>query len=197
MSKPADPEFPIHELLVQRWSPRSFLPEIPSDETLHSLFEAARWAPSCFNEQPWNFVVGKQGDPTFAQILGVLAESNQRWAGKAPILILTVVSTQFKHNNNPNSYARHDLGLAVGQLLAQATHLGLSAHQMAGLDRAKGKAVFEIPDPYEVVSCIALGQPGPADVLPEDLRTRELAPRTRKTQADFVFSSWGKPLLNQ
>lgn len=199
MEKPADNQHPLHELIQRRWSPRAFADRAVDDKTLCSLFEAARWAPSSFNEQPWNFIVATNQHPDeFQRLLTCLVEFNAAWAQHAPVLMISVAALQFERNAKPNRHALHDVGLAVENLVLQATSLGLVAHQMAGFDMDKARAVYEIPATHEPVAAIALGYPGDPNALPEPLRDRDNEPRTRKQLETFVFSGrWGNtaPLL--
>jgi nitroreductase len=194
IEKPAENQFPIHELIRERWSPRAFSAEMVEPEKLLSLFEAARWAASCFNEQPWSFIVAtKDNKEEFERVLGCLVEANARWAQHAPVLMLSVASLNFAHNGKPNRHAFHDVGQAVASLTVQATTLGLVVHQMAGFSPAKARTEFAIPDDYEAVAAIALGYQGDPASLPDDLRQKELAPRTRRPADSFVFRrKWGQ-----
>ena len=190
MSKIADTRFPIHDLLAARWSPRAFADRSVEPATLGSLFEAARWAPSSFNEQPWCFAVARREDGEgFARLASCLLEGNARWATKAPVLGLSIAALQFKRNGKPNRHAWHDVGLAVGGLLVQAQALGLGVHQMAGFDPARARAALAIPADHEPVAMMAIGYPGAAASLPEELAERERAPRSRKPLASFVFGA--------
>src|SRR5215475_1980249 len=119
-------------LILERWSPRAFADRDVASEDLKIIFEAGRWAPSSYNEQPWRFFVGHRNSETYKKILDSLVPFNQEWAGSAPVLILGIAKTRFSHNDSPNNYAAHDLGAAMGLMALQATALGLSAHQMAG-----------------------------------------------------------------
>jgi len=194
MEKPAVSAHPIHELLKRRWSPLAFSGRMVEPETLQSLFEAARWAPSCFNEQPWNFVVCTRDSPEdHERLVSCLSEGNQPWARTAPVLMLSVARRTFARNGNPNRHALHDVGLAVENLILQATALDLFVHQMAGFNVAKARTLFGIPDDYEPVAAIALGYPGDPERLPPPLRERQMAPRQRKPLDQFVFGGrWGK-----
>jgi nitroreductase len=159
------------------------------------VLEAARWAASSRNEQPWAFLIATRDDPrNFQDMVDVLMSANQAWAQNAPVLILTLVHSQWTKEGTPNRVALHDLGLAVSNLIIQATALGLSAHQMGGFDIEAARERFHIPAGWEPVSVIALGYPGDVDTLPEALRERETSQRQRKPLEEFVFSgSWGKP----
>ncbi|HEY9824726.1 MAG TPA: nitroreductase family protein [Stenomitos sp.] len=193
--KPANTQYPIHELLQKRWSPRAFSAQPISPQTLCSLLEAARWSASSFNEQPWFFIVATQSQPEpYQKLLACLAEANQAWANQAPVLMLSVAKLQFAHNNKENRHAFHDVGAAVASLSVQATAMGLFVHQMAGFDVNKAIEAFAIPATHTPVAAIAIGYPGNLLALPSDQRERELAPRTRKPLSEFVFSeTWGNP----
>jgi nitroreductase len=195
MEKPAVTDHRVHELVRRRWSPRSFLDKPVEPEKLHSLFEAARWAPSCFNEQPWRFLVARREDPDpFQRMLDCLTPGNQAWAAGAGALILSVAARTFARNGKPNLHAFHDVGLATAQLVLQATAEGLGVHQMAGFDRERARGTWQIPDGFDPVAVIAVGYRGEPDRLPSELREREVAPRVRRPQREFVFSGgWDQP----
>lgn len=194
MSRLAKTDHPIHELLQKRWSPRAFADRPVEPAKLASLLEAARWAPSSFNGQPWAFIVGTKDHPDeFAKVLSCLVEFNQSWAKAAPVLMLTVARLNFEHNNEHNRHAFHDVGLAMGNLSVQATAEGLYLHQMAGILPDVAKKTLAIPDGWEAVTGVALGYLGDAATLPEKLRDREATPSPRKPLSQFVFAgSWGK-----
>jgi nitroreductase len=181
--------------ILQRWSPRSFVARDVNTADLKKLFEAARWAPSSYNEQPWRFLVGFRGSNTYNKIFSSLLDFNQGWAGKAPVLILGAAKTKFSHNENPNGFAFYDLGAASAYLVLQAATLGLSTHQMAGYDQAAARAALGIPENYILGAVIALGYQGePAALINQQLLAQEIAPRERKPLSDFVFSEWGEPI---
>lgn len=194
MEKPAPTEHPLHDVLRRRWSPRAFDPRPVEPEQLLSLLEAARWAPSSSNEQPWHFIVATREDrEAFARITGCLRRGNRRWAPRAPVLMLAITRLFFEDDNDPNRHAWHDLGLAVGNLLAQATAMGLMVHQMAGFYRDQAREAFAIPEGYEPVTMIAVGYPGDPSTLPDDLQQRERQPRERKPLTAFVYAGrWGQ-----
>jgi nitroreductase len=196
MEKPADTQHPIHDLLKRRWSPRAFSDQPIEAETLCMLFEAARWAPSSNNEQPWRFIVANKDNETeWNRLLACLVEGNRKWAYRAPVLILSVASLNFQEDSTPNRHALHDTGMAVENLVLQATALGLSAHQMAGFDVEKARADLKIPSGYEPVAMIAVGYQGDLNSLPDRLRERELQPRSRQPISEWTFSGqWGDPL---
>jgi nitroreductase len=195
MQKPAAPEFPVHDLIRTRWSPRAFADKSVAPEVLASLFEAARWAPSCNNEQPWAFIVGTREDrETFEKVLGTLVEFNQGWASKAPVLAIAVSELAFVKNGQPNRNAQYDTGAAVSQLTTEAISQGLFVHQMAGFDPKKAAEVFAIPASWEPIAAFVIGYGGEPDNLPQGLREREILPRTRKQLPEFVMSGrWGRP----
>jgi nitroreductase len=194
MEKPANPEYPIHQLLQQRWSPLAFSNKPITPETISSLLEAARWTPSSYNEQPWHFIVATQENPEeFNQLLSCIVEANQVWAKNVPVLMISVAKLNFEKNGSPNRHAFYDVGAAVCSLTTQATSLGLFVHQMAGFDPTKAQELYGIPEGYEAVTAIAIGYPGDPQSLPEQYKERDLAPRQRKPQESFVFTgTWGK-----
>jgi nitroreductase len=193
MKKPAPTEIPVHDLIRNRWSPRAFADKPVPPEVLRSLFEAARWAPSSYNEQPWAYVVATHDDKeNFEKMLSVLVEFNANWAKSAPVLALAISALAFEKNNAPNRNAQYDTGAATALLSVEATSLGLAVHQMAGFDPDKARQVFEIPAGWDAIAAIAIGYPGDPESLPQPLRDRELAPRVRKPLSKFVMTgSWG------
>jgi nitroreductase len=177
-----------------RWSSRAFSAKHVADADLHCIFEAARWAASAFNEQPWRFVVGRKGTPTHTAIGESLMGFNQDWASRAPILILGLARANFTHNGTPNGYALYDLGAAATQLTLQAAGLGMTTHQMAGFDHDKARTLLAIPNQYLLGTVIALGYQDAPETLPnERLLALETSPRARKPLAETVFASWGQP----
>jgi len=193
MHKPAPSDFPVHQLIIDRWSPRAFSERPVPADVLRSLFEAARWAPSSNNEQPWAYIVATRDDhENFAKMLSVLIEFNAGWAKNAPVLALAVAELNFAKNNAPNRNAQYDTGAATALLSVEATARGLAVHQMAGFDPAKAREVFAIPAGWEAIAAIAIGYPGDPNSLPQHLKDRELAPRTRKPLSEFVMAGhWG------
>ena len=198
-NKTAETQYPVEDLLRERWSPVSFSEQPVETEKLRTVLEAARWAASSYNEQPWSFIIATKDNPAeFQRLLGCLAEGNQEWAKNAPVLMLTVAKLYFEKNHVENRHAFHDVGAAAATLAIQAIALGLFIHQMAGFDVAKAKQVYGIPEGYEPVAAIALGYLGDPQTLTERLQQRELAIRTRKPLETFVFSgSWNQvsPLI--
>lgn len=194
MAKVARNDSPIHDLLRNRWSPRSFADRPIEPAKLRSLLEAARWAPSSYNEQPWAFLVATRDQPQeYQRLLCCLVEFNQSWAYSAPVLMLAVAHLVFDRNQKENRHAFHDVGLAVGNLTLQATAEGLGVHQMAGILVDKVRQEYGLPADWEPVSGIAIGYPGDPDQLSEQLREREVAPPARKPLSSFVFTGqWGR-----
>jgi nitroreductase len=192
LKKPAETRVPIHELIRDRWSPRAFESRAVEPETLCALFEAARWAASSSNAQPWFYFVATRDDASeFKKLVDCLVEANQVWAKNAPVLALSIAAMKFE-NNSPNRHAFHDVGQASANLALQATAVGLEIHQMAGILPDKAREIFAIPDGFEAVAGIALGYPGDPASLPGPLRTREEESRTRKALESFVFTGkWG------
>ena len=195
MIKTAKPEHAIQEILMKRWSPYAFSDRDVSDEDLRSLFEAARWAASSYNEQPWSYIVATRARASdFERVLSCLVEGNQAWAKAASVLALGVATLSFKRNGKANKVALHDLGLAAGNLVLEATARGLCVHQMVGILPDRARELYEIPEGSEAVTGIAIGYAGDPDTLPEELKQRDLTPRERKPLRDFVFGrSWGSP----
>ena len=186
---------PVEPLLLRRWSPRAFADKPVSDEDLQTVFIAAGWAASSYNEQPWRFLVGRKGDDTWKKILAALMPLNQGWANAAPVLFAACAKKTFTHNAAPNRVAPHDVGAASANLALQATALGLHIHGMAGFDTETLRTAFVIPEDFEPVACWALGTLGEPESLPDPLKQMELKPRERKPLGEFVFSEWEKPAL--
>jgi nitroreductase len=195
MKNPAPTEYPVNELIRDRWSPRAFADKPISPADLRSLFEAARWAPSSSNEQPWAFVVATRDDQeNFGKAIQPLVEFNANWARQAYVLGFAVSELAFAKNNNPNRNAHYDTGAAMSQLTTEATARGLLVHQMAGFDPDTAREVFEIPSGWEAIAAFAIGYPGDPASLPQPYRDRETAPRVRKPIREFVMTGkWGKP----
>jgi nitroreductase len=193
--KRANSEYPIQDFVAERWSPYGFSDRTVPEADLRCLFEAARWAASSFNEQPWSYIVAtKAQEAAFARLLSCLVEANRNWAKAVPVLALGVATLEFKRNGKPNRVAIHDLGLATGNLVAEATARGLSVHQMGGILPDRAKEIYDIPDGSEAVTAMAIGYAGNPDSFPEEIRKRDLAPRERKLQRDFVFgAAWQEP----
>lgn len=194
MEKPAPVAHPILDALARRWSARAIDPARPlARETLLSLLEAARWAPSSSNEQPWRFLVFDESVPELRQkAREILTGNNKLWAVNAPVLLLTVASETFARNGKPNRHAQHDVGAASENLLVEAVARGLVAHPMAGYEEDKAKSLFAIPDGWTSLAMIAIGHAAPPDTLPDPLREREAQPRVRKPVSEIAFAgTWG------
>jgi nitroreductase len=185
----------MHQVFEQRRSARAFAPRPIEAHLLARLFEAARSASSASNEQPWRFIVGTREERnTFDLIAATLVPFNARWAAKAPVLALSVAQLNSERSGKPNRHAFHDVGQAAAYLALAAAAEGISVHQMGGFDAEKAREAFHIPAGYEPVAAIAIGYPGSSEDLPEDLREREHAPRSRRPLRDIVFAgSWGEP----
>lgn len=177
----------ILDVLSKRWSPRAFAPRAVETDKLQTLFEAARWAPSCYNDQPWHFVVTQRGiDASHESLLACLMAANQAWASTAPVLVLNCVRKNFTHNGKPNRWAFYDLGLAVGNLLCEATHLGLLVHQMAGFDAELAQRALSLPADHEAVAVMAVGYLGDPATLPAGVEEKSAAQRERKAASEFI-----------
>ena len=189
MEKSDQFEHPILDLIKNRKSTRAFSPQAIEPERIASLFEATRWAPSSTNEQPWVFIYATRDQPEFwNQLFSCLNEGNQIWAKDAPLLILSLARKNFSRFSGTNSYAMYDLGGANSFLSLQAVELGLQVRQMAGFHRQETIDLLNIPEQYEIGVFIAVGYPGDPQSLPEKLKMRELAPRERFLQQEFVMN---------
>jgi nitroreductase len=187
-------EIPVHDLIKERRSPLAYSERSVGREELRSLLEAARWAASSYNQQPWHFIVATKEDPReYERLLGCIVPANALWAASAPVLMLSVAKLTYDSNGAPNRHALYDVGQATANLAIQATALGLALHQMGGFNMERARAEFQIPEGYEPVAAIAVGYPGDPASLPESLRARASAPRTRRELGEFVFTGrWGK-----
>jgi nitroreductase len=175
----------LHPVIAERWSPRGFSDRPIEPETLQTLFEAARWAASCFNEQPWRFVVATKTEPQqFDRILGTLMPQNQTWAKTAFALAVSAGKKTFTHNGAPDRFGLHDAGAALATLMTQATADGLYVHAMGGFDAARARTEFAIPEDFEVGAAFAIGY------LADGLKP---GPRSRRPLNELVFGTeWGK-----
>jgi nitroreductase len=194
MNKLADTRYPIIEALKKRWSPRAYDSTRPVEqEKLLSMFEAARWAPSSANQQPWRYMVATSDNQVeFERMLSCLNERNQRWAKNAGVLLIGVAH-KLRSSGKPNRHAWYDVGQATAMLITQATDLGLHARQMAGFSSEAARETYDIPEEFEPVVAIAIGYLADASILPEDLQEREMATRSRRPLEETVFNgSWNK-----
>jgi nitroreductase len=192
--KKADPAYPVQQLILRRWSPYAFADRPVSKDDLRSLFEAARWSASSYNEQPWRYIVATKADTAdFERLLSCLADGNRIWARAAPVLALGCTQLNRSLTGSPNAAAEHDLGLASATLVLEATARGLSVHQMIGILPDKAREVYGIPENFRPLTGLAIGYVGDPGSLPEHLRVRDLTQRTRNPLAEFVFGGqWGR-----
>ncbi|MGB5819180.1 MAG: nitroreductase family protein [Saonia sp.] len=191
--RPAHLEHKIHPLLEQRWSPRTFGSKQISESEIARLFEAARWAASSFNVQPWRFIYAAKKTRAYDKIIDCLSDFNGLWATNAPLLMLTAYKEKTEEGEE-NFHALHDLGLCLGNMSVQAQYLGIAMHHMAGIDWKKAQRVFDVPKGFHITSALALGYYG-GDIqsLPEDLQGQETGKRTRNRIEDFAYNgSWKK-----
>jgi len=189
MDRSAPAEYSIDPLLAQRWSPRAFAARAVDAAVLRQLFEAARWAASCHNDQPWYYLMAtREHAEEFQKMLACLAEGNQIWAKAAPVLAISVARSNFRHDGSPNRHAQHDVGAASASLALEAASLGLAMHQMGGFDAARARETYNIPAGFEPMAAMAIGYPGDPASLPEKLRQMETGTRQRRPISDFVYS---------
>jgi len=189
MSKSSEFHFPVVNIIEQRRSRRAYSTQPIEQEKINSLFEAARWAPSANNEQPWVYLYATKEQPElWSKIFETLMEGNRIWAKDAPLLVLAMSRKDFIGNGRPNASAKFDLGAANMLLSLQATQLGLNVHQMGGFEKQKAIDTLNIPETHEPVVVLAIGYPGEIDALPEFLKQREVAQRERYTQEFFVMN---------
>lgn len=188
------PRARLRDVVDARWSPRAFGPEPVSAVLLAELFYAVQWAPSCYNDQPWAFVVTQRGSAAHAALLATLAASNQAWAATSPLLILVLARKQFRHNQAAHRHAWYDVGQAIGGLLLTATELGLVAHQMAGFDAPAAARCLNVPDTCDAICVMALGYLGEPSRLPPGTAEKNPAERTRLPASEFVYrEGFGQP----
>ncbi|MFH1118552.1 MAG: nitroreductase family protein [Bacteroidota bacterium] len=185
--KTASNDYPISDTLRRRWSPRAFNGQPVGNETLQRLFEAARWAPSASNLQPWRFIIGEKGTDTYDKIFGSLVEFNKLWAGTAPLLMLALTK-KTNNRDEPNDSADYDLGQAVANLTFQATAEGIFVHQMGGFNANDIRILFNIPDYFSIATAIAVGYLGNPEILHENLKKMEITGRERLKASDLVFT---------
>ena len=186
--KTANTDYEIIDLIAERWSPRAFADTPVEQEKLNQLFEAARWAPSSSNEQPWRYIYAHKGTKGYDKLFEALVSGNQEWAKSAPVLGVSIAKMQFDYKNRNNRHAYHDTGMATGMLLIQATQLGLYVHQMGGFSQDKMRELFDIPEGYEPIAAMAIGYLGDADTLSDKNKESELKPRERKPISEMSFN---------
>lgn len=199
MQKPAITQEPIHDMIANRWSPVGFDASKPVTQAqITSMLEAARWAPSCYGDQPWRFIVADKNtnEKAWKTAFDCIVPGNQKWAQNAPLLMLVCADTRFSHNDKANRWSGYDTGAAVMSLSVQATSLGLFVHQMGGFDGDKAREVFNIPEHIDLMAMIAIGHGVDADSLPDDLKQRQLNERSRKNLGELFFNGvWNKPVI--
>ena len=195
-SKEASTSVPIDKLIARRWSPRAFVVQkAVSREQILALLEAARWAPSCFGEQPWRYLICDRfaEEEAWRNALSCLDEKNQLWAKNAPLLMIAVANERFTKNDKPNRWAQHDTGAASENICLQATSAGLMAHQMGGFDVEKVKKLFAVPEHHMPMAVIAVGYRGDQEHLDDSFVQGEKAERTRKPLSECFFAGrWKK-----
>ena len=199
VEKKAQTSVVIHDLIARRWSPRAFdkSKQIERGQML-ALFEAARWAPSCYGDEPWRYLIWERHrEPdSWQKAFECLGKSNQAWVKNAPLLLASIAGSQFARNGKPNRWGQHDTGAASENLVLQAVALGLAAHQMGGFDGDMLRERFAIPSGYTPMAMIAVGYQADADILDGEIKERELAPRARRPLGEKFFAGrWGVPVV--
>ena len=199
MKKPAITQVPIDSTLAERWSGRAYDPDkVVSRDQVIALLEAARWAPSCFGDQPWRFIVwDKKVNPdAWAKAFDCIVPGNQSWAKDSQLLFLIISDSLFGHNQQPNRWAQYDTGAAAENLCLQAASMGLMAHQMGGFDSAKARVGFGVPEQYTLMAMLSVGYPADQGTLSGEVLEREVAPRKRKELGELFFTEhWGNPVI--
>jgi nitroreductase len=186
--KRAQTKYNVSEFTMERWSPRAFLPKPVEREKIRSFFEAARWSPSSGNQQPWNFLIGANGEPTWDKIFDCLDDWNKAWVKDVPLLLMSVGHKVTTKSKRENFHYAYDTGQSLAHLTVEAMRQGLYVHQMGGFNPQKAIDTFEIPAEYYPLTVIAIGYLGDPDILEEEYRKSELEPRVRKDFDDFVFA---------
>lgn len=199
MQKPAITQVPIDPILANRWSGRAYdASKSVSKEQIIALLEAARWAPSCFGDQPWRFVVwDKQTDnKSWQKAFDCLAPANQAWVKDTSVLMLVCADTLFNHNQKPNRWGQYDTGAAAENICLQASSMGLMAHQMGGFDSDKAREAFAIPEQYIPMAMLCVGYAADINAVTGDALDRETAARSRRPLSELFFDgSWGNPIV--
>lgn len=195
MERLADTQYPVLDVIKKRWSPYVFADRPVEKQKLRCLLEAARWAASSFNEQPWRFIIATREDKAaFDKALGCLVEANQAWAQHVPVLMLTVTRDNFTKNDKPNRVSQHDLALAMGNLTLQAAAMDLFVHQMAGIDQDKVRETYAVPDGYTPQTGVAIGYQGDNAAVADEIKKRDQGARQRMPFDQFVFGpKFGEP----
>ena len=199
MKKPATTQAPVHDIIANRWSPRAYDASKPvSQAQIISMLEAARWAPSCFGDEPWRFIVWDKNKDAAAweKAFDCIVQGNQGWAKDAPVFVLICAGTLFEQNQKPNRWGAYDTGAAAVSLSLQATSMGLVTHQMGGFDGEKTRAAFNIPEQFEMMSMMAVGYIADVDAMPEEAKERTLAPRKRKPLGELFYEGvWNQSII--
>lgn len=199
MHKPAVTQVPIDSTIANRWSGRAYdAAKTVLRNDIIALLEAARWAPSCYGDQPWRFVVWDKHQDTagWQRAFDTLSPGNQAWVKDAPLLVLVVADSLFKHNGQPNRWSQYDTGGAALNLCLQAASAGMMAHQMGGFDADKLRAAFAVPQQFSLMAMVSVGYPAEISTLSGEVLERETAPRTRRPLGELFFSgAWGKPVV--
>lgn len=199
MLKPATTQEPIHDIIANRWSGRAYDRDRPVSQTeIISMLEAARWAPSCYGDQPWRFIVCDKTthEAAWKTAFDTIMPGNQGWAVNAPVLILICANSKFTHNDKPNRFSEYDTGAAAVNLCLQATDLGLMTHQMGGYDADKARAVFNIPSQFQPMAMLSVGYAAAIDTLDSEAKEREEAPRQRSALGELFFNGeWNQPII--
>jgi nitroreductase len=199
IQKPAITQQPVHEVIASRWSGRAYDASKPvTKEQVISLLEAARWAPSCFGDEPWRYVVSNKGDnlEAWQAAFECLVPGNQSWAVNAPVLLLICADTVFRHNEKPNKWAAYDTGAATENLCLQATALGLMAHQMGGFDADKARQTFKVPERYQILAMVTVGYQAAPETFSDEVKERELAERKRQPLGELFFDGvWDNKII--
>jgi|TARA_B110000908_G_scaffold24264_1_gene27816 nitroreductase len=199
MKKPATTQAPVHDIIANRWSPRAYDASKPvSQAQIISMLEAARWAPSCFGDEPWRFIVWDKNKDAAAweKAFDCIVQGNQGWAKDAPVFVLICAGTLFEQNQKPNRWGAYDTGAAAVSLSLQATSMGLVTHQMGGFDGEKTRAAFNIPDQFEMMSMMAVGYIADVDALRQEAKERTLAPRKRKPLGELFYEGvWNQSII--
>ena len=199
MKKPATTQAPVHDIIANRWSPRAYDASKPvSQAQIISMLEAARWAPSCFGDEPWRFIVWDKNKDAAAweKAFDCIVQGNQGWAKDAPVFVLICAGTLFEQNQKPNRWGAYDTGAAAVSLSLQATSMGLVTHQMGGFDGEKTRAAFNIPEQFEMMSMMAVGYIADVDALRQEAKERTLAPRKRKPLGELFYEGvWNQSII--
>jgi nitroreductase len=199
MNKNATTSYPLHSLIRRRWSPRSFENRSVERAKIIQILEAARWAPSWRNDQPWRFIVATKDDPEeYRRLFDCLKPGNQRWAGLAPVLMIVVAKKGYDHGPQHNPVTLYDTGQAVAQLTIEALSEGLYLHQMGGVHLERIRETYSIPATYQPIVAAAIGYLGQPIQLPSDLQQKEETPRARLPLCEIAYSGiWRRPFTGE